>query len=49
MQDDLRSGEPKMQRTDANVDRVWTLVHSDQRLIAEELNMNKENKINSVA
>jgi hypothetical protein len=43
---DTGSGQPKSQRTDANVDRVRTLVHSDQRLgtrlIAEELNMNKE-------
>jgi len=35
-----------MQRTDANVDRVQTLVRSDRRLgvrvIAEELNMNRE-------
>ena len=46
MQDNPRSGQPKMQRTNANVDRVRTLVHSDQRLgvrvIAEELNMNRE-------
>ena len=49
VQDDPRSGQPKMQRTDANVDRVRrvrTLVHSDRRLgvrvIAEELNMNRE-------
>jgi hypothetical protein len=37
------SGQPKMQRTDANVDRVQT---SDRRLgvrlIAEELNMKRE-------
>jgi hypothetical protein len=35
--------EPKTQRIDANVDRVWTLVHSVRsvglRVIAEELNM----------
>jgi predicted transcriptional regulator len=35
-----------MQRTDANLDRVQNLVHSDQRLgvrlIAEKLNMNRE-------
>jgi hypothetical protein len=41
-----RSGQAKTQRTDTNVDRVWTLVRSDQRidvrLIAEELNMNME-------
>jgi hypothetical protein len=38
--------KPKMQRTDANVDRVRTLVRSDQRLsvtlIVEELNMKRE-------
>jgi len=46
VQDDPRSGQPKMQRTDANVDRVRTLVHLDRRVgvrvIAEELNMNRE-------
>ena len=46
VQDDPRSGQPKTQRTDANVDRVRTLVRSDRRLgvrvIAEELNMNSE-------
>jgi hypothetical protein len=46
VQDDPRSGQPKTQRTDANVDRVRTLVRSDRRLgvrvIAEELNMNRE-------
>jgi len=46
VQDDPRSGQPKTQTTDANVGRVRTLVHSDQRLgvrvIAEELNMNRE-------
>ena len=46
VQDDPRSGQPKTQRTDENVDRVGTLVHSDRRLdvrvIAEELNMNRE-------
>jgi len=46
VQDDPRSGQPKTQRTDANVDRVRTLVRSDQRLgvrvIAEELNLNRE-------
>jgi histone-lysine N-methyltransferase SETMAR len=35
-----------MERTDANVERIQTLVHSDQRLcvrlIAKELNMNRE-------
>jgi hypothetical protein len=43
VQDDPRSGQPKTQRTDANVDRVLTLVCPDRRLsvklIAEELNM----------
>jgi hypothetical protein len=46
VQDDPRSRQPKMQKTDANVDRVWNLVHSDRRLgarlIAQELNMNRE-------
>jgi len=46
VQHDPRSGQPKTQRTDANVDRVRTLVRSDRRLgvrvIAEELNMNRE-------
>jgi AraC-like DNA-binding protein len=46
VQDDPRSGQPKTQRTDADVDRVRTLVRSDRRLgvtvIAEELNMNRE-------
>jgi len=46
VQDDPRSGQPKTQRTDANMDRVRTLVHSDQilgvRVTAEELNMNRE-------
>jgi hypothetical protein len=32
VQDDLRSGQTKTQRTDANVDRVQTLVCSDRRL-----------------
>jgi hypothetical protein len=43
---DPRIRQPKTQRTDANVDRVRTLVRSDRRLgvrvIAEELNMNRE-------
>jgi hypothetical protein len=43
VQDDPRTGQPKSQRTDANVDRVRTLVHSNGRLgvrlKAEELNM----------
>jgi len=46
MRDDPRSGQPKTQRTDANVDRVRTLVLSDRRVgvrvIAEELNINRE-------
>jgi histone-lysine N-methyltransferase SETMAR len=46
VQDDQRSGQPKTQRTDANVNRERTLVRSDRRLgvrvIAEELNMNRE-------
>jgi hypothetical protein len=46
VQDNPRSGQPKTQRTDANVDRVRTLVRSDRRLgvrvIVEELNMNRE-------
>jgi len=32
VQDDPRSGQPKTQRTDANVDRVQTLVCSYRRL-----------------
>ena len=44
--DNPRSGQSKTQRTDSNVDSVRTLVHSDRRLgvrvIAEELNMNRE-------
>ena len=46
VQDDRRSGQPKTQRADANVDRVKTLVRSDRglgvRVISEELNMNRE-------
>jgi len=46
VQDEPRSGQPKTQRTDANMDRVRTLVRSDGRLgvrvIQEELNVNKE-------
>jgi transposase len=46
VQDDPRSGQPKTHKTDANVDRVRTLVRSDRRscvrLIAEEFNMNRE-------
>jgi hypothetical protein len=32
VQDEPKSGQPKTQRTDAKVDKVRTLVHSDQRL-----------------
>ena len=46
MQDDLGSGQPKTQRTVANVDRVRTLLRSDRRLgvrvMAEDQNMNRE-------
>jgi len=46
VQDDPRSGQPKTQRIDANVDRIRTLVRSDRilgvRVIAEELHMNRE-------
>ena len=46
VQDNPRSGQPKMQMTDGNVDRVKNLVRSDRRLsmrvIVEELNMNRE-------
>ena len=46
VQDDPRSGQPKTQRTDANVGRVRTLLHSDRRLgvrvITEEVNMNNK-------
>ena len=45
MQDDPRSGQPKTQRTDENVDRVRTLVCSDRRLgvrVIAELNVNRE-------
>ena len=46
VQDDPRSGQQKMQMTDAIVDRVRTLVRSDRRLgvkvTTEELNMNRE-------
>jgi hypothetical protein len=46
VQDDPRIGQPKTQSTDANVDRVRTLVRPDRRLVvsvtAEELNMNRE-------
>jgi hypothetical protein len=46
VQDDSRSGQSKTQGTNTNVDRVRTLVHSNQRLgvrvIAGGLNMNRE-------
>ena len=46
VQEEPRRGQPKTQRADANVDRVRTFVRSDRRLdvrvIAEELNMNRE-------
>jgi len=46
VQDDPRSGKPKTQKTDADVDRVRTLVRSDRSLgvgvTAEELHMNRE-------
>jgi hypothetical protein len=46
VQDNPKSGHSKTQRTDANVDRVGTLVRRDRRLgvrvIAEDLNMNRE-------
>ena len=46
VQDDQRSGQPKTQKTYANVDGVQTLLRSDRRVsvrvIAEELNMNRE-------
>jgi hypothetical protein len=46
VQEDPISGQPKTQRTDANVDRVRTLVLPVRilgvRLTAEELNTNKE-------
>jgi hypothetical protein len=46
VQDGPKSGQPKTQRTDANVDRVRSLVRSVRRLsvrqTAEELNSNKE-------
>jgi hypothetical protein len=44
--DDPRSGQPKTQRPDTNMDRVRTVVCSDRRVgwkvIAEVLNMNRE-------
>ena len=46
MQVDPKSGQPKTQRTDANVDTVRTLVRSNRRLgvrvIAEELDTNRQ-------
>jgi transposase len=44
-QDNPRSGQPKMQRTDANVDRVRTLACTDRKVgvrVIAELNMNRE-------
>jgi hypothetical protein len=46
VQDDPKSGQPKTQRTDANVDRLRMLVGSDRKLVvrltAEEFNKNRE-------
>ena len=46
VQYDQSSGQPKTQKTDANVDRVRTLVRPDRRVsvrvIAEKFNMNRE-------
>ena len=45
VQDDPRCEQPKMQRTDANVDGVRTLAHTDRRVgvrVIAELNMNRE-------
>ena len=42
VQDDPRSGQPKTQRTDANVDRVRTLVRRSGVRATAELNMNRE-------
>ena len=46
VQDDPRSGQPKTQRTDADVKRERTLVRSDRglglRVIPEEMNMNRK-------
>ena len=43
VQDDPRSGQPKTQRSYANVDRVRTLVRRLRvRVTAEELIMNRE-------
>jgi energy-converting hydrogenase A subunit M len=46
MTQEVGSQKPKTQSTDANVDRIRTLVRSDRRLcvklIAEELNINRE-------
>jgi hypothetical protein len=45
VKNDPRSGQSKMQRTDANVDRVRTLARSDRRVVVSviaELNMNRE-------
>ena len=52
VQDDPRSWQSKTQRTDANADRVRTLVRSDRKLgvrvITEEMNMNRETVRQSV-
>jgi hypothetical protein len=37
VQDDPRSGQPKMQRADANVDIAWVFVRSDRRLVVKLL------------
>ena len=42
VQDDARSGQPKTQRTDANVDLVCSEGRVGVRVIAEELIMNRE-------
>jgi hypothetical protein len=49
VQDDARNGQPKTQRTDANVGRLQTLVPSDRRLsvrvVAKELNRKQGNSV----
>ena len=45
VEDDPRSGQPKTKQTDANVERIQTLVCPDRRLgvrVMAELNMNRE-------
>ena len=42
MQDDPRIGQPKMQRTDANVDLVCSEGRVGVRVIAEEFIMDRE-------